>query len=67
MKWLRYCECCNTEMYAGETVFEFDNELYCEGCFDRKIEKLREEAPRILKKSECEPENPNEGCYSHSW
>lgn len=33
------CQYCEEELQEGDDYFEFENEIYCEECFDKEVKE----------------------------
>lgn len=40
------CAKCGCEIKDGSTCYDYEDETYCENCFDEKLEELKESCER---------------------
>jgi len=39
-----YCSECNQEIEFGTDAFDWHQSIYCEACFDKELEELKEDS-----------------------
>jgi len=59
-----YCDKCGREMEVGAEAYYYDEQYYCERCFDIKMDEVRAESRIVIEEDNCIGYDKNEGCYS---